>query len=532
MMTAMTLIIGLLPLAFASGAGAVGNMSLGLCVIGGMTVGTLSLLFFVPLFFMFFQKMEERYMPKRMKHAAAIFILFTLHSSLFTSCQTYSNYQPQQIAADSLVRSDIADIDTTGNVVLKSWRDVFTDPQLAVLIEEGLTNNSDLRIAHLHIDAAKAELRQAKGSLFPSLELKAEGETKRIHSNEKSDDNEDEDMIGKDDTFGIGPELSWEIDIFGKMRNARKAAVATVEEKQAYAQAVRVELIATIATSYYQLEMLDAQIAETREIIGSWEESIRVQKALMAVGEATSDEVAQAEASRLEAETHLEDLHTQMLQVEHALCTVLGRRSGHIQRGDFLSSVGLLKPVDGIPVQALATRPDVRQAEANLKSAFYLTNEARAAFYPSLTIGGQVGWGYSGDSDISLRGLLTRAFGSLTMPIFAQGKLKAGLRKAKAEQEEARINFQQTVIRASQEVNDILVNRHYALKAITLTEQRIDRLNHVLQVTETRMRYESEVNFLQVLLARQSLLEARLSLLENRYALLVSHIQLYKSLGG
>lgn len=532
MMTAMTLIIGLMPLAFASGAGAVGNMSLGLCVIGGMTVGTLSLLFFVPLFFMFFQKMEERYMPKRMKHAAAVLILFTLHSSLFTSCQTYSNYQPQQIAADSLVRSDIADIDTTGNVVLKSWRDVFTAPQLAVLIEEGLANNSDLRIAHLHIDAAKAELRQAKGSLFPSLELKAEGETKRIHSNEKSDDNEDEDMIGKDDTFGIGPELSWEIDIFGKMRNARKAAVATVEERQAYAQAVRVELIATIATSYYQLEMLDAQIAETREIIGSWEESIRVQNALMAVGEATSDEVAQAEASRLEAETHLEDLHRQMLQVEHALCTVLGRRSGHIQRGDFLSSVGLLKPVDGIPVQALATRPDVRQAEANLKSAFYLTNEARAAFYPSLTIGGQVGWGYNGDSDISLRGLLTRAFGSLTMPILAQGKLKAELRKAKAEQEEARINFQQAVIRASQEVNDILVNRHYALKAITLTEQRIDRLNHVLQVTETRMRYESEVNFLQVLLARQSLLEARLSLLENRYALLVSHIQLYKSLGG
>ena len=533
LMTVMTLVIGLLPMVFSTGAMAVGSMSLALCVIGGMVVGTLSILFFVPLLFIYFQYLHEKYMPRRAKGpAAAILILFTLHSSLFTSCQTYSNYQPQQIAADSLVRSDIADIDTTGNVVLKSWRDVFTDPQLAVLIEEGLQGNSDLRIAHLHIDAAKAELRQAKGSLFPSLELKAEGETKRIHSNEKSDDNEDEDMIGKDDTFGIGPELSWEIDIFGKMRNARKAAVATVEERQAYAQAVRVELIATIATSYYQLEMLDVQIAETREIIGSWEESIRVQNALMAVGEATSDEVAQAEASRLEAETHLEDLHRQMLQVEHALCTVLGRRSGHVQRGDFLSSVGLLKPVDGIPVQALATRPDVRQAEANLKSAFYLTNEARAAFYPSLTIGGQVGWGYSGDSDISLRGLLTRAFGSLTMPIFAQGKLKAGLRKAKAEQEEARINFQQTVIEASQEVNDILVNRHYALKAITLTEQRIDRLNHVLQVTETRMRYESEVNFLQVLLARQSLLEARLSLLENHYALLVSHIQLYKSLGG
>ena len=531
-MTAMTLIIGLLPLAFASGAGAVGNMSLGLCVIGGMTVGTLSLLFFVPLFFMFFQKMEERYMPKRMKHTATVLILMAIHLSLFTSCKTYSSYQPQQVATDSLVRSDITAIDTTGNVVLKRWRDVFTDPKLVVLIEEGLQGNSDLRIAHLQIDAAKAELRQAKGSLFPSLEMKAEGETKRIYSNEKSDDNEDENIIGKDDTFGIGPELSWEIDIFGKMRNARKAAVATVEEKQAYAQAVQVELIATIATGYYRLAMLDAQMADTRAILQSWDESIRAQKALMAVGEATSDEVAQAEASRLEAETTLEDLQKQMLQAEHALCTVLGRKSGHVERHNFLTSVAQLKSFSSIPVQALAVRPDVRQAEAALKGAFYLTNEARAAFYPSLNIGGQVGWSHNADNDVSLSGLLTRAFGSLTMPIFAQGRLKAELRKAKAEQEEARINFQQTVIKASQEVNDILANQQFARKAVSQNEQRIERLSHVLQVTETRMKYESEVNFLQVLMARQSLLEARLSLIENRYQLVDAYIQLYRALGG
>ena len=532
-MTAITLIIGLLPLAFATGAGAVGNMSLGLCVIGGMTVGTLSLLFFVPLFFMFFQWLEEQYMPKRMKGTTASSLPFYLFTFLLlTSCKTYSTYQPQQIVTDSLVRSDITTIDTTGNVVTKSWRDVFTDPQLAVLIEEGLQGNSDLRIAHLQVDAAKAELRQAKGSLFPSLELRAEGETQRHHTNEKSDDNENENIIVKNDNFVVGPEVSWEIDIFGKMQNVRKAALATVEERQAYAQAVRVELIATIATSYYQLEMLDAQIADTREIIGSWEESIRVQKALMAVGEATSDEVAQMEASCLEAEEHFEELQMQMRQTEHALCTVLGRYSNGIDRGDFHTSAQLLKPTVGVPLQALAQRPDVRQAEAALKSAFYLTNEARAAFYPSLTIGGQVGWGHNADNDVSLSGLLTRAFGSLTMPIFAQGRLKAELKKAKAEQEEARINFQQAVINASQEVNDIMANQQFALKAVSQNEQRIEKLNHVLQVTEVRMKYESEVNFLQVLLARQSLLEARLSLIENRYHLVESYIQLYRALGG
>jgi len=299
--------------------------------------------------------------------------------------------------------------------------------------------------------------------------------------------------------------------------------------EQVKPQAVQVELI---ATSYYQLEMLDAQIADTRAILESWEESIRVQKALMAVGEATSDEVAQAEASRLEAEKKLEELQRQVLQSEHALCAVLGRYGGHIVRSDFQTSIGQLNVVDSLPLRVLANRPDVRQAEAALKSAYYLTNVARAAFYPSLTIGGQVGFGYGAENDGTLTGLLTRVFGSLTMPVFAQGRLKADLKKAKAEQEEAQVAFHQTLVDASKEVNDILAGQHHARRTIALNEQQLEKLQHVLQVTETRMKYESEVNFLQVLLARQSLLEARLSLLDNRYALVESVINLYRALGG
>ena len=532
-MTAMTLIIGLLPLAFASGAGAVGNMSLGLCVIGGMTVGTLSLLFFVPLFFMFFLHLEERYMPKRLlKHGAFLpFYFFTI--LLFTSCKTYSNYQPQEINTDSLVRTELIQADASTTVA--GWREVFADPQLAALIQEGLSNNSDLRIAKLHIDAAKAELRHAKGAFFPEVGISAEGEAKRLRSSANKDGDDDDADSGytkQEDEFAFGPEISWEIDIFSKMRNARKAAAATVEEKQWYAQAVQVELIATIATSYYQLEMLDAQITDTRAILESWEESIRVQKALMAVGEATSDEVAQTEAGRLEAEEKLEELQMQVLQSEHALCAVLGRYSGHIVRSDFHTSMRQLNVVDSLPLRVLANRPDVRQAEAALKSAYYLTNVARAAFYPSLTIGGQVGFGYGAENDGTLTGLLTRVFGSLTMPVFAQGRLKADLKKAKAEQEEAQIAFRQALLNASKEVNDILAGQHKARRTIALNEQQLDRLQHVLQVTEMRMKYESEVNFLQVLLARQPLLEARLSLLDHRYALVESVINLYRALGG
>ena len=291
------------------------------------------------------------------------------------------------------------------------------------------------------------------------------------------------------------------------------------------------ELISTIATSYYQLEMYDAQINDTRDIINSWEESVRAQKALMAVGEATSDEVSQSEASKLEAEETLEELQKQMIEAENALCVLLGRYSGHIERGDFLTSCEQLPLIPQVNIQALAMRPDARQAEAALMKAFYLTNEARAALYPSLNLTGSIGWTGTREAS-SVTGMILRALGELTQPIFANGKLRAAVKQAKAEQEEAKIAFRQAILEAGQEVNDILANRQYAQRAIKLNSQQVEKLTDVLAATEKRMRYDSEVNYLQVLLARQSLLEARLSLLSHRYGLLESTIHLYKALGG
>ena len=401
---------------------------------------------------------------------------------------------------------------------------MFTEPRLMALIEEGLAHNSDLNIAKLHVDAAKASLRNAKGELFPSLSLGVNGETGRFKNAENDPQTESK--------FNFGAEASWEVDIFGKLQNAKKAAAANVEERVAFVQAVQVELIATIATSYYQLEMYDAQMAETRDIIASWEESIRALKALMAVGEATSDEVSQAEASRLEAEETLERLKLQMIQTENALCALLGRYSGHIERGNFQASCEQLTPIHKISIQALASRPDIRQAEAVLKNAFYATNEARAALYPSLNLSGIIGWTNDADEVVSPAGLIMKAIGSLTQPVFANGKLKAAVKQAETEQEEAKIAFRQAILEAGHEVNDILASRQYAERAIKLNVQQVEKLSDVLDVTEKRMRYESEVNYLQVLLARMALLDARLSLLGDRYILLESTIQLYKAIGG
>jgi outer membrane protein TolC len=180
----------------------------------------------------------------------------------------------------------------------------------------------------------------------------------------------------------------------------------------------------------------------------------------------------------------------------------------------------------------LTRRPDIRQAEAALKSAFYTTNEARAAFYPSLTLSGSIGWTNDAGEVVDPAGVLARALASLTAPVINRSSLKAELQKAKAEQESARIAFRQAILDAGKEVNDALASEQYARKAIELNRQQIEKLTRVVENSKVRMKYDEDFNYLQVLLARQSLLEARLALNSNRFLLLESTIEVYKALGG
>ena len=523
LMTALTLIVGLMPMIFERGAGAMGNVTLGLCVVGGMLVGTLALLLFVPVFFIFFQTLEEKFKPRPATTAVAMLAVVCLLSG----CKTYSSYHSDSTANDVLKEQlsaiGVSATDSVAGDLPADWREAFTEPRLAALIDEALLHNSDLQTAHLQVQAAKASLRSAKGELFPAVGLTASKSNSRFKNDEFT-----ETSSG----YNLGAEASWEIDAFGRIRNAKRAAAATVEEQMAYEQAVRTELIATVATAYYQLEMYDAQIADTRSIINSWEESIATQRVLLSVGEATSDDVDQSEAAKLEAEATLEELLLQLRQAENALCAVLGRPCQHIERDSLGSSCIAIDSIPSISIRALARRPDVRQAEAALKAAFYATNEARAALYPSLSLSGSIGWTNDVGEIVSPAGILMSALGSLTQPLFQGGRLRAEVQRAKAEQEAAKVAFRQTVLEAGREVNDIMATEQYARRAICLSEQQVEKLSHIADASKLRMQYDEDVNYLQVLLARQALLEARLQLLAHRYEMIAAHIQLYKTLGG
>lgn len=446
-----------------------------------------------------------------------IYLIIVASAIVLTGCSSlHSTYVPQMIEVSDVVRYDIP-VDTTS---LISYQQFYRDPVLRGLIAEGLNHNSDLRVAQLNISQARATLLGAKGLLQPTVSLNGNAP---VASWDKGKGQQ---------TYSIGPEISWEIDAFGKMTNDKKATAAGVEEQEAYEQAVRSQLIAAIARDYYTLSMLDRQVAITQQALHAWDEQIQAQKALMEVGEGDASNITQAEASQYAAETTLEQLKKQILNTENSLSSLLGRKAAAIQRNAF--SLSDVEPLimKGIPVASLANRPDVRQAEAVLKAAFYRTKVARAAFYPSLRLTGSGGWTNNGLAGIVNPGsILLQAAASLAQPLLAQNQNRANLEIAKAEQEKALIMFQQKVLYAGNEVNNALAEHQSAQKILVLQQKQIECLESTLGSITKQMEY-GEVNYLQVLMARQSLLDAQLNETSSKYDIINSYITIFQALGG
>lgn len=437
------------------------------------------------------------------------------------SCATFKNYEPQQIKTDNIVRMELTDsVAVSDTTTLLHWQDFYQDHRLQALIREGLERNSELETARLRTEEAIASLRGVRGLLRPSASMTAES---NVSSFEEAK---------PDKAYSIGASISWETDIFGKQRNAVKGVIANVEEREAYRQLVQTRLIATIAQSYYTLEMLDAKRKVLQETIDSWQQQILVMQALMEAGEAERGSIAQAEASRYEAQTLLEQIDRQRFETESALSILLGRTSDAIDRGSFSTQDFSYKLVRHLPITTLATRPDVHQAEAALRSAFYQVNVARGAFYPSLRLSGSLGWTNNGGTGIvNPGGILLQAVASLAQPLFANGQNRANLAIAQSQHKQTLLHFSQTLLEAGNEVNNALKAYHAANNQTRLQQLQIEKLQEAVNASHAQMLY-GDGNTLQVIVARQSLLTARLQQLSSEYEQIESYIILFRALGG
>ena len=409
------------------------------------------------------------------------------------------------------------DTATLGNL---SWRELFTDPYLQLLIEYGLEHNMNLQIAYLRVEQAEAVLKTSRLAYLPSVNLSPQGALSSFDGSTPSK------------TYSLSASASWEIDVFGKLANTERSNRAVFESSDAYRQAVQTQLIATIANSYYTLLRLDRQLEINLTTLENWEKNIDVLHALKRAGQSNDPAILRAEANRLLLESSILTVRKNINETENSLSVLLGREAQAVQRGILAGQIFSETPAIGVPLQLLSNRPDVRQAEHNVAQAHYATNIARAAFYPGITLGGSAGWTNSpGGAIVNPAEFLWSASASLLQPIFNRGVNQANLKIAKAQAEEAFLQFQQSILNAGKEVNDAIVQWQIAQEQINLGQRQIEALQEAVRKTELLMRHSS-INYLEVLTAQQSLLQAEQTQAQNQFDKIQGVINLYRSLGG
>ncbi|RHR38237.1 MULTISPECIES: efflux transporter outer membrane subunit [Parabacteroides] len=446
-------------------------------------------------------------------------ILLSAVTVLLSSCGIYSKYKPETAVPDNLYGEGIETADTAG-IGDRDWHELFSDPKLQALIEQGLQNNTDYQSAQLRVKEAEAALMSARLAFLPSFALSPQGTVSSFDARKATQ------------TYSLPVTASWELDIFGRMHNAKLQAKAVYAQSEDYRQAVRTQLVAGIANSYYTLLMLDEQLAITRETEEAWRETVSSTRALMNAGMADEAAVSQMEATYYQVQASALDLKEQINQVENSLALLLAETPRYFERGTLDEQQFPEDLSVGVPVQMLSNRPDVRSAERSLEAAFYGTNQARASFYPSVVLSGSAGWTNSAGAMIVNPGkFLASAVGSLTQPLFNRGQVIAQYRIAQAQQEEASLAFQQTLLNAGSEVNDALVAYQTSREKTILFDKQIVSLEKALKSTSLLMEHGTST-YLEVLTARQSLLSAQLSQTANRFSEIQSVVNLYHALGG
>ena len=453
-----------------------------------------------------------------MKFAYYTFILLWA-VCLMTGCSIYKPYSRPEVQTEGLYR-DLEDTKDTASIATLGWRNLFSDKNLQALIDKGLERNTDLRVAHTRVKAAEAVLMNARLSYLPSVVLAPDGSISGTEGAKAIK------------TYNLAASASWEIDLFGKVTNAKREALAALEGSRAYRQAVETQLIATIANSYYMLLMLDRQLIISEQTLITWKETEHSIEALKRAGKSNDAAVLQAKANRLALEASVVSIRKSIRETENGLSALLADTSHDIMRGALQKQQFPDTLSAGLPIQLLANRPDVRQAEWNLAQAYYATNAARSAFYPSLTLSGSTGWTNNvGGVVVNPGSWLFSAVGSLMQPLFNKGTNIANLRQAKARQEEALLLFQQSLLDAGKEVNNALTRWQSARIRMDYVNQQIMTLQEAVRKTELLMQHTS-TNYLEVLTARQRLLEAELTQAQDKFEEIQGVIDLYHAVGG
>lgn len=456
----------------------------------------------------------------------------TIATALMSSCGVFKSYERPNDLKVSGIYGNAESGDSLGFGDMQ-WKEVFTDPTLQALINKALVKNSNMRQADLRIEQAQNNLKAAKLAYFPSLAFAPSGTITGAIDPYNREEYKSTLGNGANKTYSFPISLNWQLDCFGQLRNTKKGREVALENMKAVRQAIQTALVANVANLYYTLAMLDEQLAIAKETSEKWKKTLEMTKYLMEAGQSNKAAVASTEANYWTILSSVVELERNIKEVQNILSALVGETPGHINRSSLTTFTVPSVCTTGMPIRLLERRPDVKQAELALASAFYNKNIAKASFYPNLSINanGQFANSISGAGIINPGGIILAAIASLAQPIFQNGKLRAAYKNSKAEMEVATIGFQQTLLDAGAEVNTAMANIYTSKAKKALIANQVKSLSEAVDATEKLMK-ESSVNYLQVLTAQSGLLQAQMNEVSNNFSIIQNTINLYQALGG
>ena len=453
-------------------------------------------------------------------------------SLALTGCGTFKKYEPQATAPTDIFGKDVKSDESS--LAQMTWREFFTDPILQQLIDSVLARNTDINSARIAIEKSEASLQAAKLAYLPSLYFSPQGTLSSF------------DYAAVSKTYNLPLQLSMDIDAFGSITNKKRAAKAVLLQSQVREESVRANLISTTAQQYYMLQVLDRQLEILTATDSLWNASLETEKTLWENGKIYSTAVNQMESSYLNVKTQIVDTRRNIRNVENAICRLLAITPQHIKRNTWETSI-LHQPEEqgetgqrmfdkqflkvGVSATLLELRPDIRLANHAMEEAFYNTQAARAAFFPSITLSGTAGWTNSAGIVVNPGKMLLNAVASLSQPVFARGRLISNKKIAQLTEEDLKNKYIQTVINAGNQVNEALSDCEAAREKHGYYHRQVKVLHEAYKGTHELMD-NGKSNYLEVLTAQETLLNAQLSEAMNMYNGAKAIIALYIALGG
>ncbi|TGX82871.1 efflux transporter outer membrane subunit [Palleniella muris] len=453
-------------------------------------------------------------------------ILFASAAAVMSSCGLYNKYERPDVNTQGLVRdtasiSDTLAVSDTASFGNLPWRSVFTDPQLQTLIEYALEHNTNMLNAALNVKMVQAQLTAAKLAFVPSFTFSPQGTLSSWDGHTPSK------------VYSLPVQASWSIDLFGNLLNAKRSAQMQLLATKDYQLVVKTGVISNVANMYYTLMMLDRQLEIVNNMADLTKETWRIMKLRKEMGPVNETAVQSAEANYYSVLSQAADLRRQIRETENSMSLLLGQPAQTIARGKLENQSLPSSFSTGVSISMLNNRPDVHYAEMTLASCFYDVQQARSKFYPNITISGSGAFTNNGTGGIVNPGKwLLSAVGSLTQPIFARGQLIAGLKVAKAQQEQAFNTWQQAVLSAGSEVSNALVLYNSSDEKSKLDGKRVEVLTKNVEMTKELFSSRPNTTYLEIITAESNLLNAQLAKVQDDFYKMQAVVNLYYALGG